>query len=395
MQKFFIFICCIFIQFIYSQSKNVGYYVDHQGNKIQATFLWQETRNTPTSFTIYEEGKEKRKLENTEFSKVCINDQFTFIKTTVEVDEHPHNQNFLEYNSAIITAPKELILEEVLQGKISLYKYSGSQATRFFYKNNDEAYVLLQYKPYKTIKDDVEYFNYNNEFLTQLKELSLKNGINIENEITNNIRYNESDLIKIFEKMNSKLGVVYQKKPNNFGYYLKPFVQNYQFESSVVNRFGTFDFGTKNKFIFGLETELELPYYKKLVSFIGNINYFSYSDSGNFYQVPTGMVYARDFAINLKSSLLYTTWGIQFNLINRKSIKAFVAQPIFIIPIAGKSETKTTVENMTSDEGYSVNEFPYGTSLGVQYKNVELAYRLGKNKLGFILKYSFKLNKKK
>ncbi|MEG0852182.1 MAG: hypothetical protein RSH24_20085 [Flavobacterium sp.] len=200
MRKFFTFLLIFLFTNLYAQNKfELGYYIDQSGNKIEGEISEITLNNFPSNFIIRKKGKE----ETVETSAA------TFIKYGTIVFEKKSFQYDPSLRTDIANMPKQkdfqlvnktAFVQLMVNGDTKLYKYLENGVSTFFYETANNQLTTLKYKKYLENGNDI---NENKEFISQLKEV--KNVKDSGDEgYYNAVKYNDTDLVNYFTKLNGK-----------------------------------------------------------------------------------------------------------------------------------------------------------------------------------------------
>lgn len=185
---------------LFAQNKfELGYYIDQSGNKIEGEISEITLDRFPSHFIIKNKGKQ----ETIETNKVSLikYGMLVFEKKTFQYDPSvrlditnmPKQKEYQLVN-------KTAFVQLMVNGDTKLYKYSENGVATFFYETPNNQITTLEYKRYLGNANDI---NENKEFANQLKDLNNK-SINNNEGLYNAIKYNDTDLVGYFKKLNGK-----------------------------------------------------------------------------------------------------------------------------------------------------------------------------------------------
>ncbi|MGV4415349.1 hypothetical protein [Chryseobacterium sp. T1] len=222
---------------------------------------------TPQSF-VFRENKNspEKKFNQNDIKSVLINDDIEYSKQIVSISRHKENEHLLENNDNYNLKNETLVLETLVKGTNSLYRYSDSQNTAYFYSVKGDSQIKpLLYK---------EYYNPNDESI-KVKKSDFRNEltkINCGNNSINFVQYRESDLLNFFKKTNNCLGDTNQKVKSNYGSTNAKIAISKNFVSDEYK-----DYDTNQSYSFGLEIEKNLPFLNNQISIglAGNYSTFN------------------------------------------------------------------------------------------------------------------------
>ena len=356
---------------IYAQtSYENGYYINNEGRKVECLILNKDWKNNPTQFQL------KTSLDST-VKRLSINDVQEFgiyrkkkyKRFTVLIDKSSDNLGYLSDKRKTEFQKDTLFLNELIQGKASLYIYRKNNLTRFFYTSDtiqaeQLIYKLYQLKGQKTVRT-------NNHFRYQLK-YNLKCTSELEN-LTDNISYKEKELLKFFIAYNTckkdSFEIINQsKKRDLFNLNICPGIQYSSLDISFIHS-DIYDVKFDNEIgiRLGIEAEFILPFNNNTWSINVEPTYQYYNSEK---QISTQTVKVKSQSIDIPigirhyffltpNSTLFATGMVSFNF-------PFQSQVMW--------------ETYPSQELYLSNNLALG--IGYQYKK----------KLGFEIRYGFKRN---
>jgi len=206
-------------------------------------------------WNIYPTEIEYKLNENTEIKIGKINDIKEFgigndiyKRFEVDVDKSSNNLNDLSEKAEPEFIKEKVFLRLMVDGQIQLYKYSGNQNIKFFYKTKDqETPKQLIFKRFYDPSKDVVISN--NQFRKQLFELTGYHTL---------IDYKESGITKLFEAKNQTKRISDQK--DYFHLTVRPGIN--LSSANVENNISIIDMKTKPHFRIGLEAEYNFSFNK-------------------------------------------------------------------------------------------------------------------------------------
>ena len=217
------------------------------------SFIFKSTENSPENIYLKDELK-----------KITIENVGDFIYSTVEISRHDESKNKISYNKNFNLQRENLILEVLVKGTNTLYKYSDEKNTAFFYSGNDNVIKSLLFKEYYSVENENAIVK-DNKFRSELQRIACKkNSVNY-------VKYSESDLLNFFKKANECAGDTTQSYKTNFGKSYLKLVAATNFGKSEFK-----DYNVKGSYTFGLEFERNMPFLNNAFSFAFAANYTTF-----------------------------------------------------------------------------------------------------------------------
>ena len=187
-----------------------------------------------------------------------------FLLADVEISRHDEAKNKISYNNKFNLQSEDLILEVLVKGTNTLYKYSDEKNTAFFYSGSDNVIKSLLFKEYYSPENENAIVK-DNQFRSELQKIACKNAS------ASYVKYSESDLLKFFKKANECAGDTNQTYKTNYGRsYLK---------LVVATNFGKKEYDVydvKGSYTYGLEFERNMPFLNNAISFAFAANYTTF-----------------------------------------------------------------------------------------------------------------------
>jgi len=200
MNNFFTFLLIFLCTNLFAQNKfELGYYIDQSGNKVEGEISEITMNSFPSNFIIRKKGKEE--TVETSTATLIKYGSIVFEKKSFQYDPS------MRMDIANMSKQKEFRLvnktafvQLMVNGDTKLYKYTENGVSTFFYETANKQLTTLKYKKYLENGTDI---NENKEFLSQLQEV--KNEKVSGNEgYYNAVKYNDTDLVDYFTKLNGK-----------------------------------------------------------------------------------------------------------------------------------------------------------------------------------------------
>ncbi len=234
-------------------------------SKISGLVFYNTPYHTPQSFRFKASETSEEKIYNkNDIKNISVNNYGEFLKTDVEISRHNEAQNKISYNGKFNLQKENLILEVLVKGTNTLYKFADEKNTAFFYSANDGVIKPLLYKEYYH-PDNESAIVKNNEFRIDLKNLAC------ENASVNYVKYSDSELIKFFKKANECAGDTNQTIKKDF---TKNYLKVVTTKNFGKEKYDVYD--VKSSYTFGLEFERNMPFVNNSFSIAFATNYTTF-----------------------------------------------------------------------------------------------------------------------
>lgn len=388
-----------------------GYVVNSENQKQNYLILNEEWFENPT----YIEVKDS---ENGQPYKMDINsvDEFSFgnvkyVKKTVDVDYYNTPKQAPDYKNTKVKQ-ETLLLQILVEGKQTLYKYRKANDVFFFFDNEKGETKQLVYKKYLSETDTTRLIT-DEQYKTQLTTALECNDVT-ESTI-NKTYYGESALKKLFLKYNQCVGgeanVYGEGKKNETRLKLSVKaglnMNSYKLFYSNIGYVYSMDLNKQTGFRGGLEFEVVFPFDKKKWSAFIEPSYVSYKAEGNttYYnqlatpqnvpingkldysgiEVPIGARYRIPI---VAQSDLFLSLGLPFNISRAK----------MTFDVGGQHPVTSLVESNFSVDFFFGAGYKYDDRFSAEfryYKRRSLSLLGTVDQISFILGYTIPLNKKK
>lgn len=295
MKKFYLLISLFILSIINAQTKfEPGFYITSSGEKIECLIKNEDWKNSPNSITIKKSESGKSTLINssllTEFT-IINKKRYKFFIIDIEMSSTHLNQ---------LTSLKEpkfknekLLLEILVEGKASLFKYEKNGVLKFFFSNEKikTPKQLLYYKYIISAEEAIEEQTKGNK----ISSMNIRTNFQYKKDLFENVNckkslqeirklyYNESSLIKYFIEYNecSKSDITFTKTSKKSKFAIKGILTTNFNNTELVflnNPYYSSNFGTKVGVGFGVELELILPFNNNKWALFLQPSYNLYSD---------------------------------------------------------------------------------------------------------------------
>lgn len=277
-------------------------------SQLSGLVFYNTPYQTPQSFRFKNSDTSQEKIyQKEDIKKITIENIGDFINANVEISRHEEAKTKISYNSKFNLQKENLILEVLVNGTNTLYKYSDEKNTAFFYSGSDNVIKPLLFNEYYSPNDDNSIIK-NNKFRNDLQSIAC------ENTSVNYINYSESDLLKFFKKTNQCAGDTNQTFKTNYGTNnLKILAAN----NFVKREYEIYD--VKSSYTFGLEFERNMPFLN---------NSFSFAFTANYTTFDTDKEKTRVNDENIISQLDFSLL-IRYYILNKTDYKIFVGVHAF------------------------------------------------------------------
>ncbi|MFY0483980.1 outer membrane beta-barrel protein [Flavobacterium sp. PLA-1-15] len=243
-----------------------GYYVDKDNNKAEVYLQYKdysklnqpENKDQSIKFKTSLEGK-TQEISQDKVKELSIADEFKLQRFFIPVLKNYGNKPLHEVQN------KNLLLQVLVEGEGSLYAYQEKKKTIYFYKLANQSFPVELTHDVKTYGGEVVNTNsgYRKELYTVLKTEQLQPSDFAK------IKYNDNDLIEIFNKYNKEIGKKDVTFKNEFSKSKMVFTGFVNFNNASVvvgNAFSNSN--KKSMFGIGVGAEAELRTSKKWAFFL-------------------------------------------------------------------------------------------------------------------------------
>ncbi len=306
---FALFICLLTFHGLIAQiTFEPGYFIDNDDNKIECLIQNERWLFSPEIVSYRLNGStDIRSFSVGDCKEFKIAGQGAYKRVSAGFPITQSTLKKKEKNPEPELVRKTVFVQNIIEGKASLYWYVGDIDIVYLFSKEDGPIEVLLYKKY--VGDDLK-VRENNIFKRQLlKDFPCDNRLDIQK-----VKYSRKSLIKYFEEINTCLGdnsfVVYErtaKQKANFPITLKVWggVQQYGYEVGLTSRPGeVYEFENASGAKFGGEVEAFFPYfgYKK-ASVILSAQYGSFTSDylvqpdDFIYNPSTEQILTGDFSI--------------------------------------------------------------------------------------------------
>jgi len=184
-----------------------GYYITPENERIEGLILHRDILSTPQSFKfMLDEHADARTIKISDATEVKIG-ELKYLRYVVDIDRSSEKVEKLSTTGNPIYKEEELMLQVLLEGGSSLFRYRSPDVTRYFYSEGGHIPVQLVYKSYLDeaeeglVEEAQGGIRINKGYRQQL--LNLYRDIGISNADVIQLRYTASALTQFFQRINS------------------------------------------------------------------------------------------------------------------------------------------------------------------------------------------------
>jgi hypothetical protein len=335
-----------------------GYFINNAGSTTICLLENADWKNNPTTFD-YRISETSETLQGSlqDVQEFGISNSVKYKRFAVKIDRSSNKTEKLSNKRAPEFMEETLFLKVLVEGKVSLYQFSGDGLSRFFYSTDGVEVTPLVYKEYRT--KDVRAINdsYKQQLWNELKCAALTE------KDARETTYTTASLTKYFKQYNSCVQSPVKLFGENddkvtFNLSLRPGVVFSSLSVSKELSGNNMDFGNNTSFRFGLETELVLPFKKNSWSIVIEPTYQQYK-SGTLEGPYPGFI---------EPSIEYSSIEIPFGVrryffLSEKATMFMNAQFMYDIPLKSSVDITTgadlemkTSGSFTAGIGFRVKE---------------------------------------
>ena len=372
LQVIFLIICSTSIA---QANFDKGYFIDNNGNKTTCLIKNMGWKETPTKFQYKLSENDDPKFATIKTVKEFgISKVFIYKRVTVLIDQYvePGDKKQLDYTPQPNYKEKTIFLKVLIDGRASLYSYSGPGYQKFFYSFKNIIPKQLFYKRYLLNNTTI---SENNQYKQQLfnnfkcETLSSKDALELS--------YSRKDLIKYFKKFNGCKGFEYlvfyqEQSKSKFNLTVRPGIN---FNSlSVTNRINSafnVDFESQSTFRIGIEAELIFGFNQNKWSLIFEPTY-QYFKSNKVIPFRSTEIESQSVNVDYKSIELPLGVRHYFNISDNSKI--FInASLVYNIDIPSKIDYELAPSfdlELTSNVNFAIGfGYKYGKNLSLELRH--------------------------
>ena len=275
------FLICLFFTTINAQiTFEKGYYITNADQKIEGFIKNSDWKNSPTSFQFKTSltSDDTKTLTISEVKEFAISNVLKYERHKVKIDRSSDNLNDLSYKREPDFEEETLFLKVLVENDVTLFRYTDSNLTKFFYKAENNIYTLV-HKRYYNINKELDENNFYKQQLASGVICTEKKMPSVEN-----LKYTETSLVKYFSAYGNCTGsatntTLTKEYTKSFNVKVIAGVQSTNFSVDSNTR-RTFDFGNNVGFVPGIELEYLLPFNAQKWSLFMDARYQSFEGDG-------------------------------------------------------------------------------------------------------------------
>jgi hypothetical protein len=375
MNIFKLFLLCIALSTISTSNAQIdfesGYYIDNSNTKIEGLIQNVERVNNPSEIKFKSnEQSESKTITIENVKEFGILHGAVYSRYDVAIDKSSNdNDNLSEVRSPEFEN-ETLFLKKIIEGKASLYYYSGFGVKRFFYTLDNAAVKQLVYKRFQNSGTEI---GVNELYKQELKTYVTCSSINESNY--KNLQYKVSSLtafFKLYNECNGSSNVVYNQiskrttSDKNFRLRLKAGVRSSSFSFESPGGLSTAEFPSQIGVQVGVEGEFIFQFNRNKWSALIEAAYFNYSDEDRI-QIST---FEQDLAVEY--SAVELGFGARHSFFLENESRIFINAG-FVIPFNLDQSLTQTISADFEEFNTAINA-SFGA--GFEYKDlsIELKY---------------------
>mgnify|MGYP006429705375 CR=1 FL=1 len=329
-------LCLLLSIQIYAQSEfESGYFIDNQDEKKYCLIKNERWEKNPEQF--------KYKLDNDTGVKIgklsdikmfAVEGVFKYVRASVKIDTETDGFVDFDNNQNLNYREKELYLNKVVEGKVSLYHYQKEELDIFFISKRDSDVIeQLIFKRYRN-EDYKE--GTNKKFRGQIYEAF--DSSRFSRGDFKRLDYNLRELKDIFVKYNksfSDFSVNYQRFKLEFNVYAKLGANLSSFFVEGGDGLFEADFSDEINITPGAEFELQMPFSKGKWSLFTSPSYQSYSSKldSESLAIPENPQNNDEDINNIDYSSLLIPLGFRRYFMKKESDFRFYANAAYVFDV--------------------------------------------------------------
>lgn len=329
-----------------------GYIITQNSEKKDVLIKNIEWMNSPEEFIykINENSPEQNgNISNTK--EFGVYGYSIFINYSGSIDISSTELSFLSPSKEPELKQVQVFLKQLVSGDKKLYSYRSKNILNYFYSDSNSSNnpKLLIYKKYHP-KGDNMLVATNEDYKDQL------NSLFSESDATRKkiafARYNDHDLIKVFDGSNQSIPTPSeqenrQSKKGKFNLNIRP-GYNFYPDVKIVDFMGNQQLPSTSNFRIGIEAEILLPFNKNKWSLIFEPNYTIYTSKNT--KIPSKNINYNHYINFNKYAFIDIPVGVRHYMYISEKSRFFVSTQINLIRI--KSTNTKTID--IKDGDYSI-----------------------------------------
>ncbi len=361
MKKSLLFLLLTFFTAAFSQIRfEKGYIINNKDEKSEVLIKNEDWSLNPTNF-IYknsEDGSElTAKIENVK--EFGVYNFSKYVRFTGPIDQSRDDLQDLGSEKNPKWLEQTVFLQQLAEGKRSLYSYNNSKILRFFYEDGDTKITQLIYKRYLGENSSNIYIN--NEFRSQLANSFAGD---VDGDKFDNLPYKAQSLTNLFKKYNLSDSVLKSdSEKSSFNLYLKPGISfnSAKFQISGGSNLDT-NFESKLSPRFGLQLEFILPTRRNKWSVFVEPTYQTYKQESKNAGLSPAMI---------EYSSIELPIGVRYYMFLNKDAKLFLEGFVNVADFQiGENYITYQIPGTSAEKTYELqSQVTVGGGIGFSYKN--------------------------
>lgn len=252
-----------------------GYFIDNNNQRVECLIKNYDWKNNPDEIEFMtSDTSEKQTAGISSIKEFGINGSSRFVRADVKIDVSPMEMAKLSKKREPEWSQQRLFLKVLVEGKATLYCYTGRDLIRFFYSVNDTNIKQLIYKEYYADNDNVAF---NSKFREQLWiDMRCENAKMNSLESMNFKKAVFEKYFRKYNECNGNISLVYGKRDKKEAFQLR-LTPGINFSSISVsdNFYEIYNTKFKNlmNFCIGAEVQYILPFNRNKWSILFEPNF--------------------------------------------------------------------------------------------------------------------------
>ena len=361
MKKSLLFLLLTFFTAAFSQIRfEKGYIINNKDEKSEVLIKNEDWSLNPTTF-IYknsEDGSElTAKIENVK--EFGVYNFSKYVRFTGPIDQSRDDLQDLGSEKNPKWLEQTVFLQQLAEGKRSLYSYNNSKILRFFYEDGDTKITQLIYKRYLGENSSNIYIN--NEFRSQLANSFAGD---VDGDKFDNLPYKAQSLTNLFKKYNLSDSVLKSdSEKSSFNLYIKPGISfnSAKFQISGGSDLDT-DFESKLSPRVGVQLEFILPTRRNKWSVFVEPTYQTYKQESKNVGLSPAMI---------EYSSIELPIGVRYYMFLNKDAKLFLEGFVNVADFQiGENYITYQIPGTSAEKTYELqSQVTVGGGIGFSYKN--------------------------
>ena len=361
MKKSLLFLLLTFFTAAFSQIRfEKGYIINNKDEKSEVLIKNEDWSLNPTNF-IYknsEDGSElTAKIENVK--EFGVYNFSKYVRFTGPIDQSRDDLQDLGSEKNPKWLEQTVFLQQLAEGKRSLYSYNNSKILRFFYEDGDTKITQLIYKRYLGENSSNIYIN--NEFRSQLANSFAGD---VDGDKFDNLPYKAQSLTNLFKKYNLSDSVLKSdSEKSSFNLYIKPGISfnSAKFQISGGSDLDT-DFESKLSPRVGVQLEFILPTRRNKWSVFVEPTYQTYKQESKNVGLSPAMI---------EYSSIELPIGVRYYMFLNKDAKLFLEGFVNVADFQiGENYITYQIPGTSAEKTYELqSQVTVGGGIGFSYKN--------------------------